>query len=109
MRHRISFIGMSWKQYQKDGVLTRIESAFSRDTAQKVYVQHKMLENSKELYEWLENGACFYVCGDKQYMAKDVHDALIDIIEKEGAMSRESAESYLNDMKTQGRYLRDVY
>ena len=97
------------EQYQKDGVLTRIESAFSRDTAQKVYVQHKMLENSKELFEWLENGACFYVCGDKQYMAKDVHNALIDIIEKEGAMSREAAESYLNDIKAEGRYQRDVY
>ena len=97
------------EQYQKDGVLTRIESAFSRDTAQKVYVQHKMLENSKELFEWLENGACFYVCGDKQYMAKDVHNTLIDIIEKEGAMSREAAESYLNDIKAEGRYQRDVY
>ena len=87
------------EKYQKDGVLTRIESAFSRDTAQKVYVQHKMLENSKELFEWLENGACFYVCGDKQNMAKDVHNALIDVIEKEGVMSREAAEAYLNDMQ----------
>jgi sulfite reductase (NADPH) flavoprotein alpha-component len=95
--------------YQKDGVLTRLDTAFSRDTDQKVYVQHKMLENSKELFEWLENGAYFYICGDKQYMAKDVHNTLIDIIEKEGALTREAAEAYLNDMQEQGRYQRDVY
>ncbi|GAA4829430.1 hypothetical protein GCM10023310_02950 [Paenibacillus vulneris] len=95
--------------YQKDGVLTRIDAAFSRDSEQKVYVQHKMLENSKELFAWLEGGACFYVCGDKQYMAKDVHNALIDIIEKEGSMTREAAEAYLNTMQEQGRYQRDVY
>jgi sulfite reductase (NADPH) flavoprotein alpha-component len=97
------------EQYQKDGVLTRIDAAFSRDTAQKVYVQHKMLENSKELFAWLENGAHFYVCGDKQYMAKDVHNALIEVIEKEGAMSREAAEAYINEMQAQERYQRDVY
>ncbi|MEW9701818.1 sulfite reductase subunit alpha [Paenibacillus sp. SI8] len=97
------------EKYQKDGVLTRIETAFSRDSEQKVYVQHKMTENSKELFEWLENGACFYVCGDKQNMAKDVHNTLIDVIEKEGRMTRETAEAYLNDMQEQGRYQRDVY
>ncbi|WP_081824492.1 sulfite reductase subunit alpha [Paenibacillus sp. UNC451MF] len=97
------------EKYQKDGVLTRLEVAFSRDSAQKVYVQHKMLENSKELFEWLENGAYFYVCGDKQYMAKDVHNTLIDVIEKEGSMTREAAEAYLNGMQEQGRYQRDVY
>ncbi|HWO77736.1 MAG TPA: sulfite reductase subunit alpha [Bacillus sp. (in: firmicutes)] len=97
------------EQYQKNGVLTRLETAFSRDTEQKVYVQHRMLENSKELFEWLENGAYFYVCGDKQYMAKDVHNALISVIEKEGAMTREEAEAYLNEMRKQGRYQRDVY
>ncbi|MGO0060824.1 sulfite reductase subunit alpha [Brevibacillus fluminis] len=98
-----------FEQYQKDGGLTRVTTAFSRDTAQKVYVQHKMLENSKELFDWLEKGAYFYVCGDKQYMAKDVHNALIDIIEKEGGMTREAAEAYLNDLQEQGRYQRDVY
>jgi sulfite reductase (NADPH) flavoprotein alpha-component len=97
------------EQYQRDGVLTRLEAAFSRDTAQKVYVQHKMLENSKELFEWLENGAYFYVCGDKQNMAKDVHNALIDVIEKECAMTREAAEAYLNNMQCEERYQRDVY
>lgn len=97
------------EKYQKDGVLTKVEVAFSRDTDQKAYVQHKMLDNSKELFEWLDNGAYFYVCGDKQNMAKDVHNVLIDVIEKEGMMTREAAEAYLNDMQEQGRYQRDVY
>ncbi|MDR4947628.1 sulfite reductase subunit alpha [Neobacillus cucumis] len=97
------------EKYQQDGVLTRLETAFSRDTDKKVYVQHKMLENSKELFEWLENGAYFFVCGDKQYMAKDVHSALLSVIEKEGSMTPEEAEAYLNSMKEQGRYQRDVY
>ncbi len=97
------------EKYQKDGILTKIDVAFSRDTDQKIYVQHKMLENSKELFEWLEKGAYFYVCGDKQFMAKDVHNALIDVIEKEGAMSREDAEAYLDKMQKDHRYQRDVY
>ena len=97
------------EKYQKDGVLTKLDAAFSRDSDQKVYVQHKMLENSKELFEWLEKGAYFYICGDKQYMAKDVHNTLIDVIEKEGVMTREAAEAYLNDLQKQKRYQRDVY
>lgn len=97
------------EKYQQDGVLTRLDSAFSRDTAQKVYVQHKMIENGKQLFEWLENGATFYVCGDKEHMAKDVNEALISVIEKEGAMTREAAEAYLQNMQKQGRYQRDVY
>ncbi|NRD78306.1 sulfite reductase subunit alpha [Bacillus sp. BRMEA1] len=97
------------EQYQKEGVLTKLDTAFSRDSAQKVYVQHKMLENSKELYAWLENGANFYVCGDKEHMAKDVHNALIEVIANEGTMSQEDAEAYLNNLQKQGRYQRDVY
>ncbi|HHY74964.1 MAG TPA: sulfite reductase subunit alpha [Bacillus bacterium] len=97
------------EQYQKDGVVTSLSTAFSRDTDKKVYVQNKMLENSKELFEWLENGAYFYVCGDKQRMAKDVHEALITVIEQEGQMTREEAEEYLNQMQKQKRYQRDVY
>jgi sulfite reductase (NADPH) flavoprotein alpha-component len=61
------------------------------------------------LFEWLENGAYFYVCGDKQYMAKDVHNSLIEVIAKEGNMSTEQAETYLNDLQKQKRYQRDVY
>lgn len=98
-----------FEKYVKDGVLTKLDTAFSRDTEQKVYVQHKMLENSKELYQWLVNGAYFYVCGDKERMAKDVHEALIIIIEKEGKISREEAEEKLEAMKREKRYLRDVY
>lgn len=97
------------EKYQQDGVLTKIDTAFSRDTDQKVYVQHKMLENSKEMFEWFEKGAYFYVCGDKEYMAKDVNEALITIFEKEGAMDRDAAEAHLKDMQKQGRYQRDVY
>ncbi|MCM3568675.1 sulfite reductase subunit alpha [Neobacillus mesonae] len=97
------------EKFQQDGVLTKLDTAFSRDSDQKVYVQHKMLEHSKELYEWIENGTYFYVCGDKEHMAKDVNEALITIIEKEGAMAREDAEAYLKDLQKQGRYQRDVY
>lgn len=97
------------EKYQQDGVLAKLDTAFSRDGAQKVYVQHKMLEQGKELFEWLENGAYFYVCGDKEHMAKDVNEALIHVIEKEGTMSREEAEVYLKNMQKQGRYQRDVY
>jgi sulfite reductase (NADPH) flavoprotein alpha-component len=98
-----------FEQYQKDGVLTKLDTAWSRDTEKKVYVQHQILENSKELFAWLEKGAYFYICGDKQHMAKDVHEALISAIEKEGAMTHEAAEAYLNDLQKQGRYQRDVY
>jgi sulfite reductase (NADPH) flavoprotein alpha-component len=97
------------EKYQQDGILTKLDTAFSRDGDQKVYVQHKMLEHSKELFEWLEKGAYFFVCGDKERMAKDVNEALISVIEKEGAISRDAAEAYLKDMQQQGRYLRDVY
>ncbi|NHC41595.1 sulfite reductase subunit alpha [Bacillus sp. MM2020_1] len=97
------------EKYQQDGVLTTLVAAFSRDTTQKVYVQNKMLEHSKELFEWLEKGAYFYVCGDKEYMAKDVNETLINVIENEGSMSHEEAEAYLKDMQKQGRYQRDVY
>ncbi len=97
------------EQYQKNRVITKLDTAWSRDTDQKVYVQHKILENSKELYNWLENGGYFYICGDKDRMAKDVHNTLIEVIAKEGLMSDEAAEAYLNDLKKQGRYQRDVY
>ena len=96
-----------WQKWLKDGVLTKMDVAFSRDTEEKVYVQHRMLEHSKELFEWLQEGAVFYVCGDKKNMAHDVQNALLDIIEKEGGMSREEAEAYLAEMKQQKRYLRD--
>jgi sulfite reductase (NADPH) flavoprotein alpha-component len=98
-----------WQKWLKEGVLTRMDVAFSRDTAEKVYVQHRMLEQSKELYEWLQDGAHVYICGDEKHMAHDVHQTLIGIIEKEGSFSREEAEAYLTDMQQQKRYQRDVY
>ncbi len=98
-----------WQKWVKDGVLTKMDVAFSRDNEEKVYVQHRMLENSKEFFQWLEEGAVFYICGDKNYMAKDVHETLLTIIEKEGNMTREKAEEYVGAMKKQKRYHRDVY
>ncbi|WP_186580016.1 assimilatory sulfite reductase (NADPH) flavoprotein subunit [Aquibacillus kalidii] len=98
-----------WQQWLKEGVLTRMDVAFSRDTKEKVYVQHRMAEKSKELYEWLEKGAHVYVCGDEKRMAKDVHNTLISIIEKEGGKSQEEAEAFIADMRKQKRYQRDVY
>ncbi|WP_461201222.1 assimilatory sulfite reductase (NADPH) flavoprotein subunit [Anoxybacillus sp. TBDG-1] len=98
-----------WQTWLKNGVLTKMDVAFSRDTKEKVYVQHRMIEQSKELFRWLEEGAAVYVCGDKQRMARDVHQTLIHIIEKEGQMSSEQAEAYIAEMQKQKRYQRDVY
>jgi sulfite reductase (NADPH) flavoprotein alpha-component len=98
-----------WQKWLKDGVLTKLDVAFSRDTEEKVYVQHRMQERSQELFEWLQEGAVVYICGDEKNMAKDVHNTLIEIIEKEGKVNREEAEEYLTNMKQQKRYQRDVY
>ena len=101
--------GDEWDRYLAEGRLSRIDLAFSRDQAEKVYVQHRMLEHSAELYTWLRNGAVFYVCGDASRMAKDVHEALISIAEKEGGKSREDAEAWVKQLKADKQYLRDVY
>ena len=98
-----------WQQWLKDGVLTKMDVAFSRDTDQKVYVQHRMLEQSKELFTWLEEGAVVYICGDEKHMAHDVHQTLLKIIETEGSMDHEQAKEYLAQMQQQKRYQRDVY
>lgn len=98
-----------WQNWLKDGVLTKMNIAFSRDKAEKVYVQHRMLEHSKELFEWLEEGAVLYICGDEKHMAHDVHQTLLAIIQKEGQMSLEQAEEYVAAMKQNKRYQRDVY
>ncbi len=100
---------LEWQKWLKDGVLTRMDVAFSRDTEEKVYVQHRMRERSKELYEWLQKGAHIYVCGDEKYMAKDVHIALVNILEQEGDLSESEAEAYLADLRNAKRYQRDVY
>lgn len=98
-----------WQRWIKDGVLTRMDVAFSRDSEEKVYVQHRMRQHGKELYAWLEQGATVYICGDEKNMAKDVHRTLLDIIEIEGGKSREEAENYLASMQQSKRYQRDVY
>ncbi len=98
-----------WQKWLKDGVLTKMDVAFSRDTEEKVYVQHQMKKQSKELFEWLEQGAYVYICGDEKHMAHDVHNTLLSIIQEEGAMSKEKAESYLANLQQQKRYQRDVY
>jgi sulfite reductase (NADPH) flavoprotein alpha-component len=98
-----------WQKWLKEGVLSKMDVAFSRDTDEKIYVQHRMLEHSTELYDWLQEGAAVYICGDEKHMAHDVHNTLIEIIEKEGGMTREKAEGYLADMQQQKRYQRDVY
>lgn len=100
---------VEWQRWLKEGVLTRMDVAFSRDTDKKVYVQHRMLEKSRELYEWIKDGACVYVCGDEKKMAHDVHAALAAILEQEGGLSPEEAAEYLIRMQQQKRYQRDVY
>jgi len=94
---------------QKDGLLTNLHTAFSRDQHHKVYVQDRMNENAAELYAWLERGAYFYVCGDASRMAKDVETALLDCIAKGSNGTLESATEYLAEMKKAKRYQRDVY
>ena len=100
---------LDWQRWLKEGVLTRMDVAFSRDTEQKVYVQHRMLEKSKELYSWLEDGAYLYVCGDEKRMAKDVHATLLQIIQQEGGLTEEQSEEYLAQLRREKRYQRDVY
>lgn len=100
---------IEWQRWIKDGVLTRMDVAFSRDTDQKVYVQHRMLENTTEFYQWLQEGAVVYVCGDEKRMAHDVHSTLVTILEQEGGLSPEEAAEYLIRMQQEKRYQRDVY
>lgn len=95
--------------FSADGLLTRLDLAFSRDQADKIYVQHRMIENGKDLYGQLEQGGHFYVCGDATRMAKDVGVALHSIIETQGGMTPEAARNYVNRLKREKRYVRDVY
>jgi sulfite reductase (NADPH) flavoprotein alpha-component len=101
---------VEWQQWLKDGVLSRMDVAFSRDPGQpKAYVQHRMLEQAKDLYAWLEEGAHIYVCGDEKSMAKDVHETLIRIVSDQGRVDRDTAEAYVRGLATDHRYQRDVY
>ena len=92
-----------------DGHLTQLDTAFSRDQEKKIYVQDRMMEHSAQLWAWMEEGASIYVCGDASRMAKDVHSALMQVVKTEGGMDDEAAEGYVQTLKEEHRYHRDVY
>jgi sulfite reductase (NADPH) flavoprotein alpha-component len=96
-------------EWQRRGVLSGLDLAFSRDQAEKVYVQHRMRERSAELYAWLEGGAYFYVCGDAERMAKDVEAELVAVVRRESGRSEEAALEYVKALKDAKRYRKDVY
>ena len=98
-----------WQQFAKEGFLHKYDFAWSRDQEKKIYVQDKIRENSTALWQWLQEGAYFYVCGDASKMAKDVEQALLEVIAKEGNLSPDEAEDYLNELREEKRYQRDVY
>ncbi|OKY27259.1 assimilatory sulfite reductase (NADPH) flavoprotein subunit [Thalassotalea sp. PP2-459] len=100
---------LEWQGYLKSGLLTRLDLAFSRDQAEKIYVQDRLREHAADVYAWLERGAHLYVCGDMSRMAKDVETALIDIIAEQGNKTAEQAEQYLKDLRNDKRYQKDVY
>lgn len=100
---------LEWQKLLKKGTLQKLDVAFSRDQEEKTYVQHRLKENGKEVFKWLENGAHFYICGDKKHMAKDVQTSLLEIIQNEGGITPEKAEEYLKNMKREKRLLLDVY
>jgi len=100
---------VEWQRYVKDGLLTHISLAWSRDQAEKVYVQDKLREQGAEVWQWLQEGAHVYVCGDANRMAKDVEQALLEIIAKYGEMDLETADEYLSELRLDRRYQRDVY
>ena len=97
------------QRWLKDGTLTKLSVAFSRDTEQKVYVQHRLLENAEEVYRWLNEGAVIYVCGDEKYMAHDVDQTLRKIVAEQGSKTEEEVTLFFNELKSQKRYQRDVY
>ena len=100
---------LEWQKFLKKGTLQKLDVAFSRDQEEKNYVQHRLKENGPEVFKWLENGAYFYICGDKNYMAKDVQISLLEIIQNEGGITPEKAEEYLKNLKREKRLLLDVY
>ena len=100
---------LDWQELKKDGALTRIDVAFSRDRPEKVYVQHRMWERRRDLFAWLEDGAHLYVCGDERRMARDVDATLHRIVADASGRRPEDAAAYVADLKRQGRYQRDVY
>lgn len=109
-RFRSDFLYQSeWLKWRRDGLLTRLDVAFSRDQQEKRYVQHCLREQGAEVWAWLERGASLYVCGDAERMAPDVHQALLDIVCEQGCKTAEQAEDYLRQLNRDKRYQRDVY
>jgi sulfite reductase (NADPH) flavoprotein alpha-component len=100
---------LEWQRALKSGALARIDLAFSRDRAERVYVQHRIAEAGREVHDWIENGAILYVCGDALHMAPDVHAVLAGVVAEHGGMSAEAARERLDQLGAAGRYLRDVY
>jgi sulfite reductase (NADPH) flavoprotein alpha-component len=100
---------VEWQNYLKSGLLTRMDLAFSRDQAEKIYVQDRLKEQASDVFSWLERGAHLYICGDANRMAKDVHNTLVDIISEHGKLNAEQAEDYLKDLRSNRRYQKDVY
>lgn len=100
---------IEWQSWLKDNTLTRMDVAFSRDKAEKVYVQHRLKEQGRDLFAWLEEGAHVYVCGDATNLAPDVHTALIEIVAEQARIGREAAEDYVRSLQADHRYQRDVY
>jgi sulfite reductase (NADPH) flavoprotein alpha-component len=98
-----------WQSFMKSGALTKMDVAFSRDSEKKVYVQDRLLEKAKEVYQWLEDGSHFYICGDMKNMARHVQDTLVKIVEKEGVMSKENAQEYVANLEKERRLQLDVY
>jgi len=100
---------LEWQDWLNSGVLNRIDLAFSRDQREKIYVQHRMWQARRELYAWLRDGACVYVCGDVKAMAKDVHAMLLSVIADQAGHGTDAAAAELRAMQRAGRYRRDVY
>jgi sulfite reductase (NADPH) flavoprotein alpha-component len=100
---------LEWQDWLKRGVLTHLDVAFSRDQPEKVYVQHRLWQQRRRLFSWIEEGAAVYVCGDAKAMARDVHATLARVIADQSGAAAEAAEARLETLARERRYLRDVY
>ncbi|HEY0211204.1 NADPH-dependent assimilatory sulfite reductase flavoprotein subunit [Acerihabitans sp.] len=100
---------VEWQRYKKQGLLTAIDLAWSRDQPEKIYVQDRLRQKGAEVWRWIEQGAHIYVCGDANHMAKDVEQALLDVVAGHGGMDTEQADEFLSELRIERRYQRDVY
>ena len=98
-----------WERFLQHGTLTKMDTAFSRDGSNKIYVQHRMLERAAELFSWIQDGAHVYICGDAAHLAPDVDEALITIVADGARTTREVGEKYIRELQNKHRYHRDVY